>query len=177
MITLAMMGFQNGADIAGAKASKDFGIPTTGWMPKGYKTLDGPKPEYKDLYNAKEHVSDGYKMRTWQNVYDADATIRFANNFKSAGEICTKNAIDYYKKPYFDVKIHDAKVFETDWTDEPHEAAKWILYYNIKILNIAGNAESTTNGIGEWVYKYLMKMFKEVQNLEEMQKFALPNPL
>jgi hypothetical protein len=84
---------KSGADIAGLKAAKDFGLETGGWIPKGFKTLDGPRPEYAELYNIKEIDSYSYKVRTWANVKDSDATVRFAKDFKSSGEICTMNGI------------------------------------------------------------------------------------
>jgi hypothetical protein len=48
-------GFQTGADIGGAETARRFGIPTEGVMPKGFKTLDGPRPEYAKLYGVTEH--------------------------------------------------------------------------------------------------------------------------
>jgi hypothetical protein len=159
-------GAQSGADIAGLKAAKDFGLETGGWIPKGFKTLDGPKPEYAELYNIKEIDSYSYKVRTWANVKDSDATVRFAKDFKSSGEICTMNGILRHKKPNADVLILDTNNFETEENNHPEDLAKWIMYYNIKVLNVAGNSEQTALGIEKWVYKYLMAMFKELVRLD-----------
>jgi hypothetical protein len=86
-------GAQNGADIAGLEVAKRFGYETGGSIPFGYKTLDGPKPEYKNLYGIVVHSSSSYVPRTRQNVKDSDGTIRLAYNFQSRGEICTLRAI------------------------------------------------------------------------------------
>jgi hypothetical protein len=48
-------GFNTGADFAAIKAAKDNGMETSGYMPKGYRTEKGTKPEYAELYGAVEH--------------------------------------------------------------------------------------------------------------------------
>ncbi len=53
-------GGQNGTDIAALEAAKMLGFLTSGCMPKGWKTLDGPKPEYQELYNMVEHTRADY---------------------------------------------------------------------------------------------------------------------
>lgn len=50
MIEKVISGAQTGADVAGLKAAKACDILTGGFIPKRYKTLDGPKPEYEELY-------------------------------------------------------------------------------------------------------------------------------
>ena len=44
------------------------------------------------------------------------------------------------------------------------EIVDWLISNNIQILNIAGNAESTSKGIGLKVYKYLVKVFTSYLN-------------
>jgi len=89
LITIVNSGFQTGADIAGIRAAHKLGIATAGWMPFGWRTQDGPKPEYDAMYGAKQHESHDYPPRTENNVKMADATLRFASNFDSPGEKCT----------------------------------------------------------------------------------------
>ena len=43
-------GGQSGADQAGWRAARRLGLPTGGWMPRGFLTEDGPRPEF-----AREH--------------------------------------------------------------------------------------------------------------------------
>ena len=45
-------GFQTGADIGGILAAKRLGLETGGTMPKGFRTEDGPRPEFAELYGA-----------------------------------------------------------------------------------------------------------------------------
>lgn len=157
-------GGQNGVDVAGLKAAKDMGIPTGGSIPNGFKTLDGPKPEYAVLYDLTEHSSSSYPPRTYQNARDADGTIRIAHDFNSSGEICTLKAINQYKKPYFDVIVKNTQSFTTPEEMSPKKAADWIKSNNIKILNVAGNSEKTSPGIEFFAHKYLVSLFKELAN-------------
>lgn len=144
-------GFQSGADIGGIKAASFFGIETGGWIPKGFLTENGSKPEYKQLYNAQEHNSHKYQIRTVNNVKDSDGTLRFAKNFYSAGEKCTLNALMKYSKPYYDIHCFQPLDHET--------IANWIIKNNIQILNIAGNRETTCPGIEEFTFNYLIEVF------------------
>lgn len=151
MLKKIVSGGQTGADIAALTVAKEFGIPTGGWMPKGWITLAGPKPQYGELYSLKEHESSSYKPRTWANVRDSDGTIRLAFNFSSAGEICTLNGIEKYEKPYIDVDLIDPI--------EPSKVVSWILEKNIEVLNVAGNSEKTCPGTYSEVYEYLSSVF------------------
>lgn len=164
MIELVISGFQTGADIAGIHVARAFGIPTSGWMPKGFLTQDGPRPEFGRLYGAKEHDSTNYKDRTWANVEWADGTVRLASKLDSPGEKCTLSAIKYWKKPYFDVEFDS-------WSGrlKDHEAppcrmqflvAYWILSNNIKILNVAGNSKATSCYIHGSVDVFLTEVFR-----------------
>lgn len=153
MLKKVVSGGQAGVDLAGLLAAKKAGIETGGWMPKDWLTEDGPKPEYADLFGMVEHQSS-YKGRTWANVRDSDGTIRFARNFRSAGEICTLNAIRNYKKPWIDVDLR----FSDSVT--PEEVVEWIKENKIEILNVAGNRETTAPGICKEVQDFLAKVFE-----------------
>lgn len=166
MLKYVRSGAQEGVDIAALRAAKELGIPTGGWMPKGFKTTDGPKTEYADLYNLKE-LNGSYQARTYKNVEDSDATLIIAHKFDSPGTICTKKAIDFYKKPHFLVYVFDPESFVTHENDTPYEAAKWLFYYQIKCVNVAGNREQIAPGIENWAYRYVTKMIEELRKLDE----------
>ena len=150
-------GGQTGADIAGVKAAKAADITTGGTMPLGFKTLDGPRPEYAELYGMKEHSSPHYPGRTYQNVKDADGTVRFAVNFKTSGEECTLGAIKKYGKEKFDVSVLG--------TTTPEEMVDWMLQKNIRVLNVAGNSEQTAKGMEEFTVAFLSEVFKLLASL------------
>ena len=153
MLEKICSGGQNGADQAGLRAAKSVGLKTGGWIPNNCKTLDGPRFDLLLEFGLTEHASPLYPPRTEANVCTSDATIRFASNFNSAGERCTKRAIKWFKKPYLDVDINDPLPIE--------EVVKWIKDNDFKILNIAGNSEDTSPGIGKFVEDYLKEVFSK----------------
>jgi hypothetical protein len=150
MLKKWISGAQTGADIAGLEVAKRFGYETGGTMPFGYKTLDGPKPEYKEMYGIEVHNSSSYVPRTRKNVRDSDGTVRLAFNFESPGEICTLRAIEDYDKPHFNVDLSDPPPI-SDMTE-------WVLCHNIEVLNVAGNAEQTHAGTHLAATQYLTEL-------------------
>lgn len=140
-------GGQTGADQAGLVVARRFGLETGGVMPKGFKTMTGPRPDLAKLYGLVEHVSDNYVPRTYENARDSDGTVRLAGNFSSPGEICTLKAIKEYKKPYFDVDLADPPRV-SDFVD-------WLTNNQIETLNVAGNAEETYLGAYQSSVNYL----------------------
>ena len=149
-------GGQNGADQAALRAAKVHGLPTGGWLPKGCRTLDGPRLDFLTEYGMNEHPSDSYVSRTEFNVRDSDGTIRLAKTFSSPGERCTLKAIRWYNKPHLDINIE--KLPDKD------VVLSWLKEHDIKVLNIAGNSEQTTPGIGNIVFEYLNGVFAILKN-------------
>lgn len=125
-------GGQVGADIAGLRAAKAFGLETGGVLPLGWRTLKGPRPEYSRHYGCTEHKSPQYPPRTFQNVRDSDGTLRLALNWQSAGEQCTLKAIRQYRKHWLDIEPFDS--------EGNKKIAEWLWVCQIEVLNVAGNA-------------------------------------
>lgn len=151
-------GGQNGVDIAALRAAKAVGLKTGGFLPKGCKTLDGPRYDYIEEYGMIETELD-YKGRTWKNVEKADATIRIASDFKSAGEKCTFSAIKFFKKPYYDINIFPVNRY--DCTSGVRDIIDWLITNNVNILNVAGNSEKTSRGIYATTFPFLVRVFTE----------------
>jgi len=151
MLEVIISGGQTGVDLAGLIAAKASGLKTGGWMPKGFRRLDGKFPNMEKEFGVKEHESWSYAPRTACNVRDGDATLRIARNFYSPGEICTKKAIDFYKRPYLDIPIDNLMPIEI--------VAEWIVKKDIRVLNVAGNSEQTSSGIQEKSVTYLSAIF------------------
>lgn len=166
MLKRLISGMQTGSDLGSIIAAKSFGIETGGTMPHGFLTEDGSKPEFAQLYGAIESESSSYQPRTYDNVKNSDGTIRIAFNLNSAGEKCTLKAIEYYKKPYFDVHIKDINTFALPIEIHPQTAAKWIITNGIEVLNCAGNRESTAKGISKWAERYMTAVFKYIKGFE-----------
>lgn len=159
MLKKIISGGQTGADIAGLVVAKKAGIATGGTMPKGFKTLRGPQPDYAQLFGIEEHSSQSYVLRTHKNVKESDGTLRLAYNFGSAGERCTLNAINRYGKPHLDVDLSNPR---------PHqEVVDWILEKKIEVLNIAGNSEETAPGTYKAVKQYLTEVLNCLKQLRK----------
>lgn len=149
-------GGQTGADQAGVVAAKLCGFQTGGTMPAGFRTLNGPNPEFAKEYGLQESIDSTYHTRTVQNVCDADGTIRFARDFSSAGERLTLQAIKMQEKPHIDVYVEKPI--------KPQEVIDWLNKHNIRILNVAGNSEKTAPGIGKFVGEYMIDVLEAIND-------------
>lgn len=151
-IIKVISGGQTGVDQAAWRAAKACGIETGGWMPKGFLTEDGPRPEFAELYGAKEWANDSYPERTCQNVYTADVTLWIGRSW-SPGCICTKRAAEYYSKAFISAGVNevvDAKNLE------------FLAEFGSLTLNVAGHRESRDPGIGGRVEGYLKFILSEL---------------
>jgi hypothetical protein len=149
-------GFQTGADIAAIKAAKECGIPTSGWMPRGFLTETGPRPEYAQLYGAREHKSSTYPPRTYANVFDADATVWFGS-LDTLGYRCTKTAIE---QKFITKQLDRMFWCRVTEDDRPSDLTDWIRRHGVRTLNCAGSRESKSPGIERWVYEFLCEVFR-----------------
>lgn len=154
MLSKVVSGGQNGVDQAALRAAKANGIVTGGWIPKGCVTLDGPRPEFLAEYSLCEHSAATYPPRTEANVRDSDATIRFAKKFHSPGEICTLKAVKWYNKPHLDIPAGEPLPYA--------EVLAWLEQNQVGVLNVAGNSESTSPGIGNLAFEYFNGLFQEI---------------
>ncbi len=141
-------GFQTGADQAGARAAKAASLEVGGWMPRGFLTEDGPRPEFAEMYGAKETESDRYEVRTRLNAQEADVTLWFGNPMSPGGR-CTER----HKRRWYVIESPDS-----GW--KPCHIAEWLR--GCQVLNVAGNRESKSPGIGVWVEAYLADVFRLV---------------
>lgn len=130
-------GGQVGADIAALRAAKALGLQTGGWIPAGYRTKNGNRPEYAEIYGLVATKEHNYPPRTFANVRDSDATIRLAVNLNSPGERCTFKAIQKYGKPSIDVPFSRDELTPAV---SPEEVGVWLADHNVQVLNVAGNA-------------------------------------
>lgn len=178
-------GGQTGADLAGLWVAKTLGLPTGGVAPLGYKTLNGPQPGLKDLFDLGQFGD--YRSRTIKNVRDADATIIFSRKMSSPGTVLTRNACTKYTKPCF--AVHDdrhqqesLKDYWGDLTDRHAEFLRAVKYLieagrqakakglqdEYFILNVAGNATKNSPDafgfafVGMWM---LVSMYDKVFNI------------
>lgn len=162
-------GGQTGADEAGWRAARAACLPTCGWMPRGFMTESGPRPEFARLYGAREleagrscpaTLSGQYKDRTRRNMAEADALLWFGRDDSPGGRhtIGCCNAED---KPRMLI------VRGVPEMPLPVDVAMWILGREpspygspVTVLNVAGNRESSSPGLGAWVETYLAAVFR-----------------
>ncbi len=155
MLECVWSGGQDGVDIAGLDAALQCNLLTGGAMPRGFKTQSGNKPLYARKYGVIELDTYDYPTRTEYNVKNTDATLRFAANFATPGEICTAKALAKYGKLHLDCKLKHTPHYE--------DVADWILENNIRRLNIAGNSEISSPGIYGFAYTFFLSVLLELQ--------------
>lgn len=158
-------GGQNGADLAGLEAAKLTGFPTGGCMPKGFFNHDGYHPEWAELYGMTESKSPKYPPRTYDNAKQSDATLRFAVDFSTAGELCTLKAIQQYDRLFLDIQMRKDDKIEIN-PKSINFVANWIIDNNIKILNIAGNSNKTHHLMQEKVRNFMIVLLTKLKEVE-----------
>lgn len=151
LLSRVRSGAQTGVDIAALRAAAALSLPTAGTMPQGFRTLAGPRPEYASRYGCTEHASPEWAPRTRANVEAADATLRLAVDFNSAGERCTANACRALGRPVFDIHL-DARSLMPRAAAEVDAAVAGVRALAAALgrpvhLNVAGNSERTAPGI------------------------------
>lgn len=155
MIRKIISGGQCGADIAGLDAGKLFpNITIGGYIPKGFRTEEGLKPEYKELYGLKETESRNYLVRTELNVKNSYGTL-IIGKLDSAGCKATRKFCKRHKKPCKHI-FWDSEIKLTNIIN--NELVSWISSNNITILNIAGNRENKNPGIYKTTYGLVLQL-------------------
>lgn len=157
MLEKIVSGGQTGADQGGLEAAEELGIPTGGWIPRGFLTENGDDPSLGERFGLIEHINRSYVPRTYDNVRDSDGTIVISGDWSSAGTICTLKAIMKYEKPRVEVSVtDDCEILDIESSVDL--VRQWIMEDQIKILNVAGNRESKCPGIQNLVKEYLLQV-------------------
>ena len=153
MLDKIISGGQSGADQAGWRAARTFGVLSGGWMPRGFLTEEGPHPEFADQYGATELPADSVRDRTEQNVLAADATLWFGVTTTLRAQE-TVGACHRFAKPC--MPVYPGASFE------PCQVATWIAENKIGTLNVAGNREQEEPGIGDRVERFLGEVLQQL---------------
>lgn len=153
MLDKVISGGQTGAEQAGWRAARAFGVATGGWMSNGFATGDGPHPEFAELYGAGESPSDDEQARINCNVKDSDATLWFGET-TTWGAQATVGACQRLGKPCLPV--------HPDASFEPDHITAWIVENQIQTLNVAGNREDAEPGIGDRVHLLLLQVLQQL---------------
>ena len=153
MLEKIISGGQTGADQAGWRAARAYGVAAGGWMPRGFLTEDGPRPDFAGCYRALEMPTDSVSARTEQNVRDSDATIWFGDTTTSGAQT-TVAACLKFGKPC--MPVYPGASFE------PSHIASWIRENQVGTLNVAGNREGDEPGIGDQVERFLAQVLHQL---------------
>jgi hypothetical protein len=153
MLKRIISGGQTGADQAAWRAARTFGVPTGGYMPRGFLTEEGPRPDFAGRYAAIEMPTDSYAARTEQNARDSDATLWFGETTTSGAQ-ATVGACQKFGKPC--LPVYPGVSFE------PSHVATWIAENKISTLNVAGNREGDEPGIGDRVERFLGQVLRQL---------------
>jgi hypothetical protein len=153
MLATIISGGETGADQAGWRAAKAFGLTTGGWMPKGFLTDDGPHPEFAQVCGAIELPTESEHTCAERNVQDSDATIWFGRTTNSDAH-ATAAACLAFRKPY--MPVYPSASFE------PSHIAAWILENKIKTLNVTGLRERLEPGIGTRVESFFALVLQQL---------------
>jgi hypothetical protein len=151
-------GGQTGADQAGLYAALDLGLATGGTMPHAFKTERGPHPELAEKFGLVESRWSSYPPRSRQNVLDSDGTLIFGHDGSPGGRL-TKKLCDQERRPFRVVCWDPENGFIGDWISEAgwrDYVLSWLVYHQIKVLNVAGNRESRAPGIFVACRKFLV---------------------
>jgi Circularly permutated YpsA SLOG family len=153
MLEKIISGGETGANQAGWRAAKAFGVTAGGWMPKGFLTDQGPHPELAEQFAAAELPTDSEPARTERNVQDSDATLWFGET-TTAGAQATVGACHRFGKTC--MPVYPGASFE------PSHVARWIVDHKIKTLNVAGNREAEEPGIGDKAERFLGQVLEQL---------------
>lgn len=146
-------GGQTGVDRAALDTALFLEIEHGGWCPRGRRAEDG---RIDSVYQLVETDEADYAIRTEKNVLDSDGTLIFCQGPVSGGTKLTVKLARRHRKPHLIINLaaDDAESQQLD------HVVKWIREQNIQVLNVAGPRESTANGIGQEVEKFLVNALR-----------------
>jgi hypothetical protein len=166
VIAKVISGGQTGADQAGLRAAKAFGIETGGWAPADWLTENGSAPWLADEFGLREcpepdferppgmphwkYYGICYVARTRWNAREADATVWFGRG-DSKGFAATDRETHAAGRPLLAIVTRAIT---------PERAVTWLEGFQVRTLNVAGNRESKSPGIGARVEAYLAEVFR-----------------
>ena len=153
MLHTVISGCQTGTDQGALAAARELGLATGGWVPRGFRTEAGPRPDLAALYGLKEHWSPSYPPRTRLNVASSDATLIFGDD-RSPGCLLTARCCRELGRPY-----HRCPWYPLTLLKPEHHLAEFLEFLELNrtgMLNVAGNREETNPGIFEATRTFLL---------------------
>ena len=107
-------GGQTGVDQIALEVAQELGLETGGWMPKGFMTESGVRPDMAVRFGMLESDSANYPKRTELNVADASVTILLNKDMgpgsRLTQRLCRKHAKPCLRNPSPDTDLSEYKV-------------------------------------------------------------------
>lgn len=135
LIVSLWSGGQTGVDQGALEAAKSTGVPTSGWMPKGYLTEDGARPDFAARYGLRETTSAEYPSRTKANARHTDGTVWIegpGSLDQDKGYRTTKKTTEVWNKSLLQIP------FELELENAVSLTVDWVKRNGIHRLNVAG---------------------------------------
>jgi hypothetical protein len=167
MMVKIISGGQTGADQGALDAAIKVGVSHGGWIPKGRKTEDGRLPEN---YCLKETSSSHYSQRTKRNVMEADGTLIVSHGELSGGSAYCRAIADKHSKPWLHIDLNRTASFLAAFSIK-----KWIIKYEIRVLNVAGTRASKDPSIYNAVFTLIETVYYLLQTDKKMSGHAAEN--
>jgi len=154
-------GGQTGVDQAALRAAQDCGLDFGGWCPPGRIAESGSIPlDFPLVETPEERSLDApdipRSQRTEWNVRDSDATLILQPrkcDKPDPGTDWTRCCAERFERPLLICDPSDPESLE--------KIEQWLRAKSVRILNVAGPAESTVPGIGEKAYSLLIQIFSK----------------
>jgi hypothetical protein len=153
-------GGQTGADQGGLLAAREMGIATAGDAPKGWLTEAGPQRTLLRSFGLKECADRGYPARTKANVLKSDGTV-IVGPYRTGGSALTAKLANDNHKPLFHVPFATSQDAQDARDNQIEEFRYWLARFRIRTLNVAGNRESQSPGIGAFTTAFLIAALRE----------------
>lgn len=146
-------GGQTGVDQAALRAARAVGFATEGDAPVGLLTEDGPAPWLAD-YGIKE-LGRSYAERTEMNIYRSLGTVWVGDPSTPGGKL-TFRLCRQMDRPLTTLNI--------DVIDVPSARALLDWITDGCVVNVAGNRESKSPGIGARAEAFLVELFRLIRS-------------
>ncbi len=147
-------GGQTGADQGGLEAAARLGIPTGGFMPRGFRTEAGPRPDLAARFGLVEAKTAHYAERTRRNVLLADGTVVFGAA-GSPGSMLTIRLCREHRRPCLELPL------SLTVEEAVEMLRRWLTEHAVGTLNVAGNRESAVPGVGAHVTRVLLQALSD----------------
>lgn len=152
MLRRVISGGQAGVDQAGLRAAKAAGLETGGWMPNGWRTADGPRPDLAEQFGLVEigrGPSLGYVRAS---MVAADTTLLLLNEdppvrFSVVARWCVERSKGLIEE-------------SVESPSPPSRLANHLRLLRVEVLNVSGIQERGSPGIGDWAEWYLGEVFR-----------------